>query len=211
MSRSAPFLVAYALAIAAFALGAALHVEALRLTAKAVPVAILAAWVWRGVASGPFRTRLAVGFVFCAVGDLVLELGHFVPGLVAFLLGHLAYAGAFLSVTRAVFPLRALPFAVFGVTVLAVLRGGLGPMALPVALYTTAICAMMWRAAAMVSRERPWATLVALGAVVFAASDTMIAVGKFHAPFAGARVLVMTTYWAGQVLIAAGAVRRAGR
>ncbi|HSQ64291.1 MAG TPA: lysoplasmalogenase [Polyangiaceae bacterium] len=209
MSRSIPFLGAFALSIALFALGAQLHVDALRLATKALPVAILAVWVARAALPGPFRSRLVFGLALCAVGDLVLELGYFVPGLVAFLVGHLGYAAAFLVVTRAPRPLRALPFALFGVSVLALLRHGLGPMALPVALYTTAICLMMWRAAAAVSRDRPWATPIAVGAVVFAASDTMIAVSRFSAPFSNASVLIMTTYWLGQVLIAAGGVRMA--
>jgi alkenylglycerophosphocholine/alkenylglycerophosphoethanolamine hydrolase len=207
VNRSTPFLAAYAVAIALFSLGACLHLEGLRLATKALPVAILAVWVTRTARPGAFRARVVVGLALCALGDMVLELGHFVPGLVAFLCGHVAYAAAFVSVTRALRPLRALPFLVFGASVLGLLWRDLGPMAFPVALYTTAICTMMWRALAMVSPERTWALSIAAGAVIFAASDTMIAINKFHAPFAGGAVAILSTYWLGQALVAAGAVR----
>jgi len=203
-------LAAYALAIALFAIAsrAALDHGGLRLATKAAPVVILAVWVARAASPDPFRMRLVFGLAMCALGDLILELGHFVPGLVAFLVGHLGYVAAFSSEDRALRPLRALPFAAFGATVLSLLWGGLGAMALPVTLYTATICTMMWRAAALVSRQRPWAMSIAAGAMIFAASDTMIAVNKFHAPFVGAGVLILSTYWIGQALIAVGGVSR---
>jgi len=203
-------LVVYGLAIAVFVAGYMLRMEALRVAAKPLPVLILAGAVARTAQrdESPFRARLIFGLVLCAAGDLILELGHFVPGLVAFLVGHLGYVAAFVSEAREPRPLRALPFAAFGVAVLVLLRGHLGPMAIPVTLYTTAICTMMWRASALISRERPWATWVLAGAIIFAASDTMIAVNKFHTPFAGARLFILSTYWLAQALVATGGVAR---
>jgi uncharacterized membrane protein YhhN len=67
---------------------------------------------------------------------------------------------------------------------------------------------MMWRASALVSRERPWATPVLAGAIIFAASDTMIAVNELHAPLPAAQLLVLSTYWLAQALVAAGGVAR---
>lgn len=201
-------LVLYCAAIALFVTGAAIPSDALRIAAKPLPVLLLASGAFRSAGAGTFRARLVFGLVLCATGDLILELGRFVPGLVAFLVGHLGYVAAFTSEVREPRPLRALPFAAFGVAVLVLLWDGLGPMKVPVTLYTTAICAMMWRASALVSRERPWATAVLAGAIVFAASDTMIAVNKFHAPFPAARVLILSTYWLAQALVAGGAVAR---
>lgn len=202
-------LLLYGVAIALFVAGAALHLDALRIVAKPLPVLLLAVGVARSAEAGTFRTRLVFGLVLCAAGDLILELGRFVPGLVAFLVGHLGYVAAFTAEAREPRPLRALPFAAFGAVVVSLLWNGLGPMAIPVALYTTAICTMMWRASALVSRERPWATPVLAGAIIFAASDTMIAVNRFHAPFPAARVLILSTYWLAQALVAGGAVARA--
>ena len=209
MPRPSPRVLAlYVLAVGLFVLGTGLDVRALRLVAKPLPVAILAAWVAVTAAPAPFRSRLVFGLVFCALGDLILDTGRFVPGLVAFLIGHLGYVVAFVGETRELHPRRGLFFAAWGVVALALVWSGLGPLALPVALYTTTICAMMWRATAMISRERPWATSLAVGAVVFAASDTLIAVNKFHAPFRGAGFFILSLYWLGQLLIATGGVAR---
>ena len=89
----------------------------------------------------------------------------------------------------------------------------LGPMALPVSVYVAVICTMMWRAAASVgSTGRPttaeWLALA--GAVLFAASDTLIAVDRFRAPIEGVRWPIMLLYWAGQWGLAAAARLRQG-
>jgi uncharacterized membrane protein YhhN len=59
-----------------------------------------------------------------------------------------------------------------------------------------AIVTMMWRAAA-----RPGPTAL-LGAMLFGASDTLIAFDRFHAPLPWARLPIILLYWAGQLLIA---------
>ena len=67
---------------------------------------------------------------------------------------------------------------------------------------------MVWRAAARVGHSgapRPgeWAGLG--GAILFALSDTLIALDRFHAPLAGVRVPIILLYWAGQLGIARSA------
>jgi uncharacterized membrane protein YhhN len=88
----------------------------------------------------------------------------------------------------------------------------LGPMRAPVAAYMLAIGAMMWRAAARVkggirTDPGPWAGLA--GAVLFGASDTLIAADRFHGPLSGVGLPVMALYWAGQVGIAGSALMNA--
>ena len=46
--------------------------------------------------------------------------------------------------------------------------------------------------------------LIAVGATVFAASDSILAVDRFVRPFPWAPVAVMVTYHVGQALIVAG-------
>lgn len=178
----------------------------LRLVAKPLPALLLAAWVSsRG--RDVLGRLVAVGLVLSAVGDTLLELGHFLPGLVAFLLAHVGYVAAFVSSDARPALARALPFAAFGVGVFAVLRPGLGAMALPVGVYVAAISTMMWRAAARVNGHAParaaWLGLA--GAVAFGASDTIIAFDRFRVPIPGARWPIMTLYWLGQWGIAASA------
>ena len=100
-----------------------------------------------------------------------------------------------------------------GLGAFAILRPGLGAMAVPVAVYVAVICAMMWRAAARVGSPGTPALAAALGlagAVSFGASDTLIAFNRFASPIAGVRWPIMILYWLGQAGIAASAVLGCG-
>jgi alkenylglycerophosphocholine/alkenylglycerophosphoethanolamine hydrolase len=176
----------------------------LRLAAKPLPALLLAAWV-ASRNRGLEGRLVAVGLVLSAAGDALLDLGHFLPGLLAFLAAHLVYLAAFVVSDARPVLLRALPFTAWGASVFAVLRPGLGPLAAPVAAYVTVICAMMWRASARIGGRTParLAWLGLAGAVAFAASDTIIAFDRFAAPIASVRLPVMTLYWLGQWSIAA--------
>lgn len=188
-----------AAAALAFLAGLALPLPALAVAAKPLPVLILA-WSQRDAPPGRPRALLTAGLVLSAVGDVVLELGHFVPGLVAFLCAHVAYVGGFLARSRTPALLRALPFAVWGGVALARLWPHLGPLAAPVSAYVLVICTMGWRAAALVGEAPPRQARLALaGAALFVLSDTILAFNKFADPIPGARWFVMSTYWAGQV------------
>jgi uncharacterized membrane protein YhhN len=178
--------------------------DTLRLLLKPLPVWSLAAWV------ATRRSRLSrpvlVGLLVGSLGDILLETGnasHFVPGLLAFLAGHLAYIAGFRREAPALAPLRALPF--FGMVslVMAIALPKAGPLAAPIGVYGLVIGVMMWRAAVRVGGPAgtlAWVGL--LGAVLFAFSDSMIAVNKFVQPFEGARPLILVTYWAAQALVA---------
>ncbi len=201
-----------ATAAAAFFAGLAFDLGTLRLVAKPIPALVLAVWVAR---AGAYRIGLpaAAGLALSAVGDLLLELGSFVPGLLAFLAAHLAYTTAFTLARAKISPLRALPFLAFGISIFVVLRPGLGPLSLPVGVYVAVICTMMWRAAARVGQgEMPagGAWLGLAGALAFGASDTLIALDRFRGAIAGVQVPVMVLYWLGQWGIAAS-VGPAGR
>jgi uncharacterized membrane protein YhhN len=202
-----------ALAVVALAGGAGyfaalgLDLPALRLATKPLPAIALALWVTRR-GRGVTGRGVAAGLALSAAGDVLLELGLFVPGLLAFLLAHASYTAAFVAARPHLLPARAVPFLVYGIAVLLVLRNGLGPMALPVGVYVAVICTMMWRAAARLGDPAspatgPWLGLA--GALAFAVSDTLIAFDRFHAPIPGAALPIMVLYWLGQWGIAASA------
>jgi alkenylglycerophosphocholine hydrolase len=204
--------VLYAVLIAVFALGLATGARALAALFKPLPVLLLAGLLaFRGIEAWERRNVMAL--LFCALGDIVLELGFFVPGLVAFLVGHLFFVFAFVGEARALQLERAIPFVLWGGAAMILLGPSLGPMTVPVMLYTATICVMMWRAtclleAPLLARDRRWALSIAVGAIVFAASDTLIAINRFHSPFVGARPLILGLYWLGQLLLADGIVAR---
>lgn len=173
---------------------------------KPVPVLALAAWAWPGAARA--GRWIAVGLLVCAVGDVLLALDAFTAGVAAFLVAHLFFVAAFLAQTRRPRLLRALPFLAWGGGAFALLAPVLGRSLWPVAAYMLTICTMMWRAAALpgadgVPPRQAWWALV--GAMLFGASDTLLALNRFHTPWPDAPYLVMLTYWAGTAALARSA------
>jgi uncharacterized membrane protein YhhN len=175
---------------------------------------LAAAVVWPVGAgdSAAVRPWLVAALAASLAGDvLLLAPGRFIAGLVAFLLAHLAYLGAFAQLPGSV-PWLVLGVALTGVVVASVgrlllaaaRRAGLG---VPVAVYGTVICGMA------IAATRTGLPAAILGAWLFVASDAMLAWGRFQAPSAGSprgpaalRVAVMVTYHAGQVLLFAALV-----
>jgi len=201
----------FAALVLAFFAAEAFGSRTAELIAKPLPVIVLAGGVWVD-GRGPLRHGVAIGLMASAVGDLLLGLDLFLPGLVAFLCAHLAYLGAFVSDTRAPALGRALPFAAWGLLLLGRLWPSLGALALPVPFYVLAICAMMWRAAARVGRASSASAAAGLaGAVSFGISDSLIAWDRFLAKIGGVLVPVMLFYWLGQAGIAFAALDKENR
>jgi uncharacterized membrane protein YhhN len=139
-------------------------------------------------------------------GDAFLMFpGYFVPGLVAFLLAHLAYIALFRQ-DAAWFPSRRALAATLGIgaAMYAFLwQGGL-PAALraPVAAYVLVIALMAAQAIGRATVQRsPAAIGVAVGAAFFMLSDSLLAVNKFVTPLPMAQLWVLSTYYAAQILI----------
>lgn len=199
-----------------------LDLIALRLMSKWVPAAVLAVWVWRA-GSGRSRFFAVAGLLLCALGDISLEgnyiaadseLPWFLVGLGFFLLAHLCYVPLFLSLPHRLQWRRFVPVAIYIAIFMALLWGALGPMRVPVVVYMlvisvmvgTALCVRPCSAGAAI-----WRWCAAWAAVLFAFSDSLIAINKFIAPFAGARELILISYWLAQFGIASAAVNFARR
>lgn len=169
------------------------------------PLATLAlvALVLRTTTASRYRTWIAAGLAVSLAGDILLMLpqGLFVPGLAAFLLAHLCYIRAFASdgAGRSAPVLPALPVFGFAAALLWYLWPSLGPMRLPVACYVAAISTMSWQA---IARWRVLGTshamLAAAGSVFFLMSDSALAIRKFVAPFPGATIVILATYYVAQ-------------
>lgn len=191
--------------VAAFVAGVMADVAPLRLVAKPVPV--LAAAVLAAMQRTAYGRTIAVGLVFGALGDVLLEASPrlFLAGLGAFLAGHVVYVAAFVRDERQLRIGRALPSFALGIGMLSVLWPGLGGLRYPVAAYMLVICAMAWRAAARVGPGRSGAWLAVAGAWLFLASDSVLGVRKFLGPFPADRTVILATYWAAQLLVALSA------
>ena len=157
---------------------------------------------WDG--DGTVGAWLVLGLVLCAAGDLLL-LGRktFDPGLATFLLGHVAYIGAFATALppSAWWRLAAVPLVLAAAAALRWLWPHLGRRRLPVVAYIVAISVMVWGAVAVVRAGALPAT-VAPGAILFYLSDLAVARHRFvKAEFLN-RGIGLPLYYAGQVLIA---------
>ena len=164
---------------------------------------LLAALAWRSK-----QALLAVALLFSASGDALLAIDGgklFVPGLASFLITHLLYAAIFVRVSKqarmAMNPWRTIGMILpimFAVAYAAVLWPQLGALAIPVLLYIAAIVVM----AALSFRVQE--IIVPIGALLFLASDSLIAYGKFLESTAWLSPAIWITYALAQQLIAHG-------
>jgi uncharacterized membrane protein YhhN len=174
----------------------------------AVLVALIATALALDAADTTPGRWLLVALALGLLGDVFL-LGdsdtRFRLGLASFLVGHLAFVVAFIRLGLdqpgwlwiAWLVLFACLIATRRVVPATFLRGG-PALAFPVAIYTVVIGAMLIVA---FDTGEP---LIAVGAAVFAASDSVLAVNRFVSPRPWAPVAVMVTYHVGQALIVAG-------
>lgn len=171
---------------------------------------LFSAWSQVG-APGPFRAWMLPGFALCLCGDVLLASPRrlfFTLGLGAFLLGHVAYAAAFISIAEApglVTLAAALASAVMIAVVLRWLWPHLGRLRGPVIAYVTAISVMVCGAAA-VAASAQWLVegraLVLAGALAFYVSDLFVARHRFVKPAFVNRAAGLPLYYVGQYLLA---------
>ena len=207
-----PVLLAVSAALAAclYLVGLTLDLFWIKLLTKPWLVVALAVTVWRYAGTGAGR-RIAWGLLAGAVGDVCLALPNgFLPGMIAFAVGHGLYVAAFLKWNRA--PALALlaPVSLYAGTGLWLMLPGAGALTLPLVIYVVVIWAMIWRAAACALTPREnlllrWGPLA--GALLFGLSDTLIGIHRFTQPLPGAAFPIILTYWAGQALFAATAIK----
>lgn len=145
-----------------------------------------------------YAKLILIGLVFCLLGDsLLLFEQFFVPGLSAFLLGHLIFLRAFSSLGG--FKFRALPLLLISMATVAIylwLLPELGDTRIPVGVYMVVLGTMVWQGICLwLWNPNPFTKMVAFAAILFMISDTIIAVNKFIAPSDYASVAILITYW----------------
>ena len=157
----------------------------------------------------PYTLWVLVGLFLSLGGDVALmfQSGRaFRTGLLLFLLAHIAYAIAF-TLPNGFHPQDLITGAgllIVAVAVYRFLQPGLGKMKGPVLLYIVIICFMVNRALSTFFGEAFTTTqawLISLGAILFMASDLMLAANRFGHPFKTHR-LSLFLYYSGQLLIA---------
>ncbi len=168
---------------------------------------VVIAWPADAGSLNAVRPWLLAALTASLVGDvLLLPPARFVAGLLAFLVAHLAYTVAFAQLPGS------LPWLVAGLVAAVVLAATVGValvraarthgLAVPVAVYLAAICAMA------VAATRTGLPAAVLGAWLFVASDAMLGWSRFNAPGGPSpttrrvpHLAVRVTYHAGQLLL----------
>jgi uncharacterized membrane protein YhhN len=160
-------------------------------------------------AQPPYTIWVLLGLFLSLGGDVALMFQSdraFRSGLVLFLLAHIVYSIAF-TLPNGFHPqdlLTGVGLLVLAVAIYRYLLPGLGKMKGPVLLYIVIISFMVNRAMSTFFGEAFTTTqawLISLGAILFMASDLVLAVNRFRHPFEANR-LGLFLYYGGQLLIA---------
>lgn len=169
-------------------------------------IAIIAFALQRG-ADQPLPRRWVLTGLLCSLaGDVALlwPQAGFLPGLVSFLLAHLAYLVAFTRLR----PLAAhrLPFVAYALVASAVLwllwSGVPAALRVPVLVYVVCLASMAAQSAVLWRSGEPRGAVLALGGALFVASDALLASNRFATPLSMASLWILPPYWLAQWCIA---------
>ncbi|HEX4337043.1 MAG TPA: lysoplasmalogenase [Polyangiaceae bacterium] len=156
---------------------------------------------------GPFGVAIFTGLVLAALGDVALALPGeraFFAGLVAFLLGHVAYVIASATMTPPaewLSPIDALPLLATA-AVYPILAPHLGSLRRPVIAYMVTITVMVVAALAVRRAGYVHGDVLAAGAVLFYISDLSVARDRFVRRAFVNRAWGLPAYYAAQLLMA---------
>ncbi len=173
-----------------------------------------------------FHRLMMIGFFFSWLGDILLQLSNcnqelffkeetfFLLGLSGFLFTQIFYAIAF-NIPKGknkIFTTRIyqlLILVAYGLLLMWLLYNKLGDYKISVIIYAIVIHVMLASALNRFGKVNGVSyMLVAIGAIMFFASGSMIAINRFLEKFDFAQVLIMSTYILAQYFIALGSLRQ---
>lgn len=216
MTKGRTLIILYLVAAAIQLLSPPMGWELGHTISKALLLPLLAGYYVQGAEMR--STPLLAALFFCWLGDILLIFPDlFVFGLSAFLMGHVMYilsyrqhrwedASRGLLLTQMI--RFSLPVVLAGTGLVVVLFPALGGMQIPVLVYAIVIVVMVMTALFRYGRTNSssfW--LIFGGALLFMASDSVLAINKFLSIVPNAELWIMTTYMTAQFMIVAGTVR----
>jgi uncharacterized membrane protein YhhN len=181
----------------------ALSIPELNFVFKPLATLAVIAHAWpRGQQTPTVRRWVLAGLVFSLAGDVALLWPQqgFLPGLVSFLLAHVAYLVAFTRMQRlAAWPPAFVAYAgVAGLILWRLWPGVPEALQAPVVAYVVCLAAMAAQAAVLWRRGVERGALLALGGALFVASDALLATNRFAGPLPLAGLWILGTYWSAQ-------------
>ncbi|MFI5187170.1 MAG: lysoplasmalogenase [Chitinophagales bacterium] len=193
--------------------------EALRFYTKPLLMPVLAIYLLTRTKAlqSNLRPWIIFALFFSWTGDILLMFEQngsifFLLGLSAFLLAQVSYIIFFHGIRmreyiRGNALLLLLVVVYYGILV-SVLSPFLGDMKLPVRIYGVVLSFMLMLAMHTVFGKNKKAGLWMMsGAILFVASDSLLAFNKFYAAFDYAEIIIMLTYGLAQLFIINGAVK----
>jgi uncharacterized membrane protein YhhN len=182
-----------------------------------MPLLILFFMINTAVGSGALKKWILLALFFSWAGDVLLMFQDKIPdfflfGLTAFLLAHVFYIVFFHSI-RVREGIKGkimllLPVAVYYIGLMIWLSPYLGDMTMPVRIYGLIISFMFMLALHMLFiRNKQTSRLMVAGALLFVASDSILAINKFYMPFRFSGAAIMITYGLAQYFLVKGAAR----
>lgn len=147
-----------------------------------------------------YQLLIVIGLLFCMVGDYTLQ--WFLIGLTSFLIGHIFYIFAFSSTNEQPVPTWAkVVLLLYGVLMAGwiattVFKSDETILTFAVLAYISIILTMGWTAI------RTGSAFAIIGAILFIASDSYLAINKFVMPLPFSHEVIMMTYYSAQILIA---------
>jgi alkenylglycerophosphocholine hydrolase len=198
------------------------NVQRLEYVAKPAVMLCLFLWLFADTGLQGHAFWFGMGILFSLAGDVLLTFERmFLPGLVAFLLAHLAYIVGFreeILTLTAWSLILALFIAVnigrlLGRIVETMRSKGENKLVFPVLVYGTIISVMLYAAMSTISNSA-WknsaALFISVGAFFFCVSDAILAWNKFVAPVRNGRVWNIVLYYLGQIGLIAGVIAQFG-
>jgi uncharacterized membrane protein YhhN len=153
-----------------------------------------------------YQSMIVAGLSCSLIGDIFLMLptDRFIHGLVSFLFAHLCYIAAFATEAASLPSLASLiPFVLYGGVMVRVLLPHLKSLKIPVLVYMLVIMLMGWQALVRcLSAGSASGWLALAGALLFIASDSILALNRFKGRFKSAQLLILSTYFIAQAFIA---------
>jgi len=153
-----------------------------------------------------YRALFVGGLAASLAGDVLLMLPdrYFAAGLGAFLVAHVLYVLGMRSTgTPLAPPITSLVFCAYAVAFFVHLRPHAGRLWPAILVYALVITGMAWVAfSTAVSGVAPGRWLAFGGALLFVASDSLLAQNRFVRPLRREPLLVLGTYYAAQLLLA---------
>lgn len=164
-------------------------------------------------AGEPYYTLVLIGLCFSLASDVLLVFTHLsrsylIAGMIGLICTYLLYIGAFWTAAApawydAAFFLLLIAVGAFALKLRSVKPGRLGPV---VFVYAAVLCAMAARAFSMLLAPEAgaaFAVCAAVGGVLLALADMLLAFEKFSNSFGRASgILSAAAYYSGQALIA---------